>query len=141
MSTARFHVTGENMLWLQARIQEEIQAQGLEGTAVTAGKNTIAVIVEGDKGKISDLYDNLVRLNPSGLKFSKITSGEYDATEKTTRDLMLTSSMDVMLRLLEKIEENTRDMNRKLDGVLGKKTETAISSESSNAFTSIFGSD
>ena len=142
MSTARFFVTGENTEWYQIRIHEEIVARGLEGNAIRASKNTIAVVVEGSKDVIEELYNNLSKLNSAEIKFSKITFGEYEATDKTSRDLMFTNSMDVLIRLLEKIEENTREMNRKIDEALGKKTETSsISTEASSGFSSIFGND
>ena len=140
MATARFFMTGENMLWLQVRVQEEILAQELEGNAIRAGKNTIAVIVEGDKDKVDALYNNLMKASHD-IKFSRITFSDYDATEKTSRDLMLTNSMDVLIRILEKIEENTREMNRKIDEALGKKAETTISSQAADSFSSIFGNE
>ena len=139
MSTARFHVTGDNMMWFQVRIQEEIQAEGIEGNAVNAGRNVVAVIVEGDREVIGKLYNNLMKLSPAGVKFSDITFGEYEVSDKTTRDLMITNSMDVLIRLMERIEENTREMNRKLEQMMGKKTD--MTSETTSAFTNLFGND
>jgi hypothetical protein len=141
MSTAKFYVTGENMRWFHVRIQEEIQAQGLEGNAITAGRNTTAVIVEGDKETIQTLYKNLMELGPKTVKFSEITFGEFEVSDKTSRDMMITNGMDVLIAILEKIEENTREMNRKLDELSGKKTDTTVSTEATNSFSSLFGNE
>lgn len=144
MATARFHVMGDNMQWFQSRVQEEIHIHNLEGSAVTAGRNIIAVIVEGKFEKIDELYKGLKNNGPEGYRFSDITYGEYDISDKTSRNLMLTNSMDVVVRLLERIEENTREMNHKLDELLGKKRGDdsfgdSTTGEATSAFSSIFG--
>jgi len=141
MATARFHVTGENMPWFQKRIQDEIHVHGLEGHAIITGGKTLAVITEGEKDRIKAFYNGLSKLKTKDVKFSRIDYGGLDGEETARAETLSPASLETLIRLLEKIEENTREMNRKLDEVLGKKSDTTISSEATSGFSSIFGND
>jgi hypothetical protein len=120
MVTAKFHIVGENSAWLKTRAQEEIQSAGLEGSVVNAGKNTLAVIVEGEKKKIHTMYKNLVESSPSEAQYTDLEFGVYrDLNISVETDLA--KNIQIMIELLKEIEKNTRRINQKIDGITNQQ--------------------
>jgi len=118
MATAKFHIVGNSSMWFRTRVQDEIHASGLEGSALDAGDKNIAVIIEGEKQIIEELYDRLRGSAPDEVGFTAISFGDYAASTKTARNLMITNSMETILELLKEIEKNTRKINQKIDRAL-----------------------
>ncbi|MFH0860986.1 MAG: hypothetical protein V1921_07280 [Candidatus Altiarchaeota archaeon] len=121
MVTARFYVLGDESSWLRARVQEEIHTHNLEGNVIGAGHGRLAVIIEGERKRILELYENLQQATPEDFAMTDITFSEYAASDRTARDLMFTNSMETLIELLREIEKNTRRINQKIDKVLRQK--------------------
>lgn len=111
MVTAKFHIIGDSSPWYRLRVQEEITSQGLEGSVVEADNSKLAVVIEGERSKIMELYKNLEESSPGGVMLADISFRRNEDKATDTGEIV---------ELLREIERNTRRINQKLD-VLVKK--------------------
>lgn len=128
MVTAKFHAIGNTSHWFRTRIQEEINATGVEGSPIEVDQNKLAIIVEGSKGNIERLYNNLREASPEDVGFTKIIFDEsqpkrWKTSPQTTNDVA---------EILGEIEKNMRRINQKLDVLLARSGLNADSTASWN---------
>jgi len=139
MSSAKFFLMGEVSHWVRVRVGEEIHSHGLEGNVVNAGAETLAVIVEGDKGKIQKFYKDLKHSVPHGIAFTEIHYRK-PMREMTASEIPREEMNEKIISLLTEIERGVRRVNQRLDAALEGKTSglagSAAESESSASIES-----
>ena len=130
MASAKFIVVGETGMWARVRIQEEINAQGLDGTVVDAGDGSLGVFVAGDRMKIQSLYKDLSEKLPEDVQPTNLIYGEFKRPRVPDAPATSEDAFKTLIELLREIEKNTRKMNQKLDRLTEGRQTSLLESES-----------
>jgi len=150
MVSAKFHVVGEDGEWFRIRVQEEIHAHSLEGSVILAAEKMIAVVVEGERGRIESFHTDVIALCPKGIKCTSVTFGSHWPLKPSQQE----QTLDYIMQLLKEIERKTTRIDQKLTRLIAlqeakgvsadevKESEppaSDIGSEATSSFSSMFG--
>lgn len=124
MLAAKFHVIGGKQEWLKLRLQEEIQVSGIDGSVVDVEADKIAVILEGPRKKIEDLYNHVRETMPGNAVLTGLIYGttmkrglHQMASPTIIEDKTSKESIDKILEYLKEMEKTLRKISRRLDAV------------------------
>jgi hypothetical protein len=120
--SAKFHVIGDDSKWLRIRLQEEIYAHGVEGSILSAGEKTLAVVADGDKARIKRLYTDVREFLPETMESTELAF----SLGKPTRHLRMraptgrldSEGFDIMFQYLREIEKAVTRIDQKVNSVL-----------------------
>jgi len=111
-------VKGRASPWIKNWMNEEIAAHSLEGSALDAGQDILAIVVEGQSGDINRLYEKLRKTSPMELQYTSIEFGTYDVKKQQAKKSEI--DLGMIYELLKEIEKNTRRINQKIDRALAQ---------------------
>ena len=80
---------------------------------IDAAHQMLAVIVEGPRHKIHELFVKLVSSSPKTIQYTNITWSKSRAG--VDNNLKLNQTLELIVQLLKEIEKNTRRLNQKID--------------------------
>ena len=136
MPAAKFYAIGDINQWFRLRIQEEIQANNLEGSILDTGENRLVVIVEGSIAHIKSLYNGLNESKPQGIVLTSLVFGDFKEKISISKANLSRELLDV----LKEIEKSLRRINQKLD-VLSAKISSEVKSERADIDSKTLPSD
>ncbi len=121
MVSAKFHLIGEDSEWFRIRLQEEIHAHGVEGTVLSAGGKTLAIVLEGDKSRIKRMHTDVADFLPEGversdLRFSVQTRHMRIAQPGRTEE----GRLEYILQYLKEIEKAVQRIDQKVNTLIAQ---------------------
>jgi len=150
MVSAKFHVTGEDGDWFRIRLQEEIHAHGLEGSVLRAAAKNLVVVVEGERGKIKLMHEDVAAMCPKKARCAEIVFEKVKRARKTASyspEQIIHVLMELE-RKMTRIDQNMAKILALLEGGWRPKTDDGnaapepkmdVKEEAASGFASMFG--